>query len=67
MNQAAHPQLLILDLNLLRLSGKMFLSQGGDLLEGIFVLILSGSPKIDASESFPHRWMTKPSTSEEFD
>ena len=66
-DRASRPDLIILDLNLPRLNGREFLGQAEDLLDGIFVLIFSGSPGIGSSESLPHKRMTKPSTNEEFD
>jgi len=64
---ASRPHLIILDLNLPRLSGREFLGQASELLDDIFVLIFSGSPGMGASESLPHKRMTKPFTNEEFD
>ena len=60
--------MLILDLNMPRMSGTEFLDHAGDLLQGIYVLILSGSPGLsEIAKVLPHRKMVKPGTSEEID
>ncbi len=62
------PQLIILDLNMPKVGGKEFLEQAGDLLDGVNIVVFSGSPvMVEVASTIPHLWMVKPSTNEEFD
>ena len=62
------PQLIILDLNMPKVGGKEFLEQAGNLLDGVNIVVFSGSPvMVEVASTIPHLWMVKPSTNEEFD
>ena len=62
------PNLIILDLGMPRMSGEEFLQKADQLLDGVRVLIMSGSPEMTpAVRSLPYRKVAKPFTGEDFE
>ncbi len=64
----SRPQLIILDLNMPRIGGEEFLQKASDLIDGIEVVIFSGSPrKVVPPTGSTCRGMVKPSDNKEFE
>jgi CheY-like chemotaxis protein len=64
--RASRPQMMILDLNMPRMNGSELIEAAGDLLDGIEILIMSGSPGSSEGPHSSYRRIVKPSTNDEF-
>jgi CheY-like chemotaxis protein len=62
------PDVIILDLNMPRMSGGEFLQMARDLIEGIEVVVSSGSPEmVQPGSEGRYKCLIKPSDNNEFD
>ncbi len=60
------PDLIMLDMQMPRMNGKEFLEKADELIQGIYIVVISGYEK-EAIGDMPHRTMIKPGTGEEID